>query len=197
MKIIIVSFLLNCIYLSCNYNSPVKKCDDLTFEELHKKNGTLSHWESDSTIYLFDYGKNGRMGVYNFYKNNQLREYIFFQDTINYSYSEMYKENGNLDTIIGSPFIWEAPEGNPAEKIKLKFKIFNLNKKIITCKIKINQIEFENFSFKNDSIFSNMQATQFLFNSNGATELNIYANCSLELCSGVIREFKDSILLRF
>lgn len=179
--------------ISCNNNEKLNSCIPKTYNQLKISNENLSKSKSDSTTYLYDNGEDNRRGIYTFYKNGNLKEYLFFQSENNYSYSEKYEDNGNLDSVMGKPILWMPFSEIGQDSIKIDLDIFDFNKDLLLFQIRVNDSIYNGIKFWQDTSFSNMKRMSILLNSKNKKKIKIYFFSKFKFCDNSERVFEDSI----
>lgn len=189
---VFIGIVAICIF-SCNNKEKLKSCIPKKYNQLKIINGNLLKSKSDSTTYLYDIGEDNRRGIYTFYKNGNLKEYLFFQNENNYSYSEKYEDNGNLDSVVGKPILWMPFSEIGQDSLKIDLDIFDLNKDLLLFQIRVNDSVYNGIKFWQDTSFSNMKRMSILLNSKNKKKIKIYYFSKFKFCDNSERVFEDSI----
>lgn len=188
-----IVWVFSMFFFSCKYTNDNNECKTFYYKNLKEMSNKLVSNISDNTKYLYDIGSEERQGVYSFHSNNTLRDYTFFQKKNNYSYTEIYKSNGELDSTLGHPIFWMPYSEIGEDSIEMGINIFDFNKEIIDFKVSINGLDYKNINLKSDTVFSNMKRADIFFSVSKQESIKVFYQCKLKFCNQDLKVFKDSI----
>jgi hypothetical protein len=195
--IIIFVFLWSCNYFkdnACQYTIEKLKTEyQYRIFSVGETNGFINEYRDKGVDSL-------EAGYYEFYKNGNLKEYLFFKNLKSYRYSEKYYENGELKNVTGQPYQTKYIELDSNAYLSIRFHFFALNKEYKDFKIKdINGKEY-GMVLREDTLFTNSKIAEFGTSCKGLKERKLNFTFSIEYknkCNGKVDIIRDTFIKYF
>jgi hypothetical protein len=136
-------------------------------------------------------------GYYTFYKNGQLKEYIFLKNLSTSIYCEQYDSLGYLMYQKGSPLIHKSAE-MISDSLLLKFYFVSLKDEYISLAI-LEDSKEHLLSLSKDTLFSNtLMASYAIKGLSKERDIDIYLKAYFKnKCTGEIRNLTDTTSLHY
>lgn len=135
-------------------------------------------------------------GVYQFYGDDHLKSYTFYQNDKKPVYREEYNDNGMMTHSEGSPMVDRIITEVGTDSAYFQIYFFKLQKTFQNLKITINQGAPMQFPVNADSTYSNLGSVSFGLNTTDMTRLNIFTRIEyLDNCTRVDHVLTDTLRL--
>lgn len=191
LLILLVYFLIGC------EQNKSETCTPLTKSSIYKESSAFfSQNQSSDTNSLIDSKINNYIGgEYTFYADGNLKQYMFFTDSIHYTYAEFYTQDGNLIKTEGIPLLSINVDEINQDSIGVNFYFFCLNKHLDTIKAVVNNLDTLKVTPAVNETFSNTKRHIALYNAKGIEKLTIKCNATYSDCRHNKITVADSITI--